>query len=134
MNLEKESKKMSKHETWRTRKYWESIGGLLVEEFVVVSKTKTSSRRTLDGVIILGEKKSIHPGNFFEIQNKDVIVIQTKPTKLNMSLLGQTFFSGELIKKHNPKSIKLVAICKQNDEILHECAVNKKIEVVIIND
>ena len=29
---------MSKHETWRTGKFWESIGGLLIEEFEVVKK------------------------------------------------------------------------------------------------
>ncbi len=26
---------MSKHETWRTIRYWESIGGLLIKEYMV---------------------------------------------------------------------------------------------------
>ena len=47
---------MSKHETWRTRKFWESTGGLLIEEFEVVKKSNTSARRLIDGVIVLGEE------------------------------------------------------------------------------
>lgn len=40
---------MSKHETPLTRKYWEAIGGLLIEEFRVVKN------RWIDGVIVLNE-------------------------------------------------------------------------------
>ena len=51
---------MSKHETWRTRMYWESVGGLLIEEFVAVRGTKDQGIRPVDGVIVLGEEKRIH--------------------------------------------------------------------------
>jgi hypothetical protein len=124
---------MSKHETRMTRKYWESIGGLLIEEFVAVKGNKNQGRRSLDGVVVLGEPTSIHNGNFFDVKNKDIVVIQTKPGRLNMSLLGQTLFSGELMERYNPKSIKLVSVCGKSDGVLSICASEKNIQVIVIN-
>ena len=45
---------MSKHETWRTRKYWESVGGLLIEEFMLVAKSRDGRQvqRLLAGLIV----------------------------------------------------------------------------------
>ena len=43
---------MSKHETWRTRRYWNRVGGLLIEEFVAVKGGKDIGRRPVDGVIV----------------------------------------------------------------------------------
>jgi len=33
---------MSKHETWRARMYWESVDGLLIEEFIAVGNKITA--------------------------------------------------------------------------------------------
>lgn len=121
---------MSKHETWRTRKYWESVGGLLIEEFVAVNRTKDQGKRSLDGVIVLGESTRISENNFFNVEERDIIVIQTKATRLSMSLLGQAFFSRCLMEKHNPKSIKTVAICGKMDKVLSELAEQQNIEII----
>jgi len=51
---------MSRHETWRTRKYWESNGGLLIEEFLAVRRADGQGKRCLDGLIVLGEEKRIN--------------------------------------------------------------------------
>ena len=51
-----------------------------------------------------------------------------------ISLLGQAYFSKFLIEKHNPKSIKLVAICGKDDDVLIELAAEHDIEVVVIQD
>lgn len=125
---------MSQKETWRTRKYWSETGGLLIEEFLAVNGNKTTGRRPLDGVIILNEKSSIHKGNFHDIENKDVIVIQTKSGRIGMYLLGQAYFSQFLIQKHNPRSIKSVAICGENDDVIGKLAEEHDIEVVVIKD
>ncbi len=50
---------MSKNETWMTRQYWNSIGGLLIEEYEVVKPSPTNGVRKLDGLIILGEPNKI---------------------------------------------------------------------------
>jgi len=125
---------MSKHETWRTRKYWESVGGLLIEEFVAVRRNKEQSIRLIDGVIVLGEETRVHDQSVFDISGKDVIVIQTKKDRIGMYLLGQAYFSRLLIEKHNPKSIKIVAICGDNDKMMQEFADKTSIEVVVIKE
>lgn len=121
---------MSKHETWRTSKYWDRIGGLLIEEFVAVPGTRTQGRRPIDSVIVLNEDKKIHYGNTYDITGKDVIVIQTKSGRLGMYLLGQAYFSRFLIERHKPKSIKCVAICGRTDEVMELLARQHDIEIV----
>lgn len=125
---------MSKHETWRTRMYWESIGGLLIEEFVAVKGTKDQGIRPVDGVIVLGEEKRIHDSNSYDISGKDVIVIQTKKERIGMYLLGQAYFSKFLIERHNPKSVKSVAICGRNDKVMQELADEHDVEIVVIKE
>ncbi len=127
---------MSKHETWRTRQYWRDTGGLLIEEFYVIrnSKKNNTGCRRIDGVIVLGEKKRIANTPHYDLQGKDIIVIQTKATRLGMSLMGQAFFSRELIKRFNPNSIRVVAICKQSDLEMEKLCSEHNIKVVVIPD
>ncbi len=125
---------MSKHETWRTRRYWKSVGGLLIEEFIAVRRNKEQGTRPVDGVIILGEESKIHKGNTYDIKGKDVIVIQTKRNRIGMYLLGQAYFSKFLIEKHQPKSVKSVAICGRNDKVMQELAKEHGVEIVVIEE
>ncbi|HAS43550.1 MAG TPA: hypothetical protein DCS93_23930 [Microscillaceae bacterium] len=125
---------MSKHETWRTRLYWEQVGGLLIEEFIVVKGNKNQGKRALDGLIVLNEEKAIHNGNTYDIKGKDVIVIQTKAHRIGMYLLGQAYFSKLLIEKLQPRSVKSVAICGNNDAIMAKLAEAHGVEIVVIGD
>lgn len=125
---------MSKHETWRTIKYWETIEGLLIEEYLVipVSKDKTVGKRLIDGIIVLGEVKSIQKGGSFDFKGRDVIAIQTKSNRLGMYLMGQAYFTREILKRFNPKSIKTVAICGKGDTEMEALCKKENVEVVII--
>ena len=123
---------MSKHETWRTRYYWEQVGGLLIEEYPVVSRGKDHSNREIDGVIVLGEPKERKYREPYDISGKDVICIQTKASRIGMYLMGQAFFSVELLKRLNPKSIRSVAICGKTDSILEPICQTHGVEVVEI--
>ncbi len=125
---------MSKHETWRTRQYWESVGGLLIEEFVAVAKEPGQAQRLIDGVIVIDEKKGIAETNYLDIKGKNIISIQTKKGRLGMSVMGQAFFSRELLKQQKPKSVKSVIICGKDDAILHKLCMQHKLEVIIIPD
>ena len=125
---------MSKHESWRTRKYWSSTGGLLIKEFRAVRRTKANGQRLIDGVIVLNEETRIHDSNVYNIEGKDVIVIQTKRSRIGMYLLGQAYFSKCLIKKLKPRSIKCVAICSKYDDVTGQLAKDHKVEVVVISD
>lgn len=110
---------MSKRETPMTLWYWQQTGGILIEEFLVVSRSPTNGPRLLDGLIILGEETLRLPrGSMLSLQGKDVIVVQAKNSRLGMSLMGQTLFSIELAKRHNPRSILSVALCAKEDALL----------------
>ena len=125
---------MSKLETPLTRRYWKNVGGTLIEEFPAVIKTDTNSRRLLDGVIILGEDHVIANASDVEIEGKDIIVIQTKANRLGMYLMGQAFFSKELMKGFNPKSIRTVAICGKDDSEMRSLSEKFGIEVIVYED
>ena len=125
---------MSKHETWRTRLFWKTTGGLLLEEFMLVkgSRGQGSGRRLIDGLIVLGEPSAISVGRDFNIEGRDVIAVQTKAQRLGMYLMGQAFFSRELLKQKCPRSIRTVAICAKGDSELEALCKDHGIEVVII--
>ena len=125
---------MSKLETPLTRRYWESVGGTLIEEFPAVGKSPTNSRRLMDGVIILNEAHRIAKATEVDIAGKDIIVIQTKANRLGMYLMGQAFFSKEVMKKFNPKSIRTVAICGKDDSVMRSLSEEFGIEVVVYDD
>ena len=123
---------MSKHETWRTRKYWEGIGGLLIEEFGAIKPSQTQGIRIIDGIIVLGQPKQIHEKNHYDIAGRDVSCIQTKKSRLGMNVMGQAFFSLELLKRFNPKSIKTVIVCGKDDLVLRKLCEQFEMEVVVI--
>jgi len=122
---------MSKRETPLTRKYWKSIGGTLIEEFPAVIRGNTNSRRLLDGVVILGGEHRLAKASEVDIEGKDIVVIQTKVNRLGMYLMGQAFFSRELMKTFKPKSIKTVAICGKDDTVMRDLCNKFDIEVIV---
>jgi hypothetical protein len=109
---------MSKLETPLTRWYWEQIGGLLVEEFVIVKGSKGVGARRLDGLIVLGEATERVSGGDFDVKGKDVIAVQTKARRLGMSLMGQCLFSRELLLGLGVKTVKSIALCTADDPVL----------------
>jgi hypothetical protein len=122
---------MSKHETPLTLRYWSEVGGTLVEEFLVVPASGTCAKRLLDGLILPNGPNERVSSNEVEIAGQDVIVVQTKAKRLGMYLLGQAVFSAELIKRHNPKSVRTVAICTEGDSALEPLARDYGVEIVV---
>lgn len=109
---------MSKHETPMTRWYWQQVGGTLVEEFVAVKRSSACGVRILDGVIIRDGEFRIAKQSEVSVEGKDIVVIQTKAGRLGMYLMGQAFFSAQLIKRFNPRSVTSVALCSRDDTVL----------------
>jgi hypothetical protein len=109
---------MSYHETPMTRWYWQQVGGTLIEEFIAVERTPTCGRRVLDGVIIKGGEYRIAKQSEVSLDGKDIIVVQTKASRLGMYLMGQAFFSAQLIRRFMPRSVVSVALCSKDDSVL----------------
>jgi hypothetical protein len=98
------------------RWYWSQVGGLLIEEFRIVPRSPTQGQRLLDGLIILGEETRIASrGKSHDLREKDVIVVQTKNSRLGMYLMGQTLFSAQLVRELHPRSVRSVALCSASD-------------------
>lgn len=101
-----------------TRWYWNQVGGLLIEEFMVVRRGDQQARRLIDGLIVVGEEKAISEKRTFDITGRDVIVIQSKNRPLSMPLMGQCLFSRDLVRQLGPSSVRSVALCTRDDATL----------------
>jgi len=125
---------MSKRETPLTRRYWQSVGGALIEEFPAVPRTESNAQRLLDGVIVIGDNMAIVKHSDVDIKGKDIIVIQTKARRLGMNLMGQAIISAKLMERFEPRSIRSVAICSAGDKVLEALLPLYGIELVIYAD
>ncbi len=101
-----------------TRWYWQQAGGTLIEEFVAVRRSKDRGARLLDGVIIKDGEHRIARQSEVTLEDRDVIVVQTKADRLSMPLMGQAFFSAQLIRAFGPRSVVSVALCNRSDSVL----------------
>jgi hypothetical protein len=111
---------MSKRETPMTRAYWDEVGGLLIEEFCLVRRTKGCSARLADAVILPAREKRIAAsGEKVDLTGERVIVVQTKASRLGMYLMGQTLFSAAILRRDfQPRSVEAVALCAKDDTAL----------------
>ncbi|WP_222564630.1 hypothetical protein [Novilysobacter antarcticus] len=103
---------MSRCETPTTLWYWSQVGGLLIEESRIATKTSLRgdrARRPTERV-----RTAAKP----DLQGKDLIVIQTKNKRLGMDLMGQTLLSGQLVQQLGPLSVQSIALCSATDETL----------------
>lgn len=98
-----------------TRWYWGQVGGTLIEEFVAVEGRADRGRRVLDGVIIPDGPFELAAQRDVSIRARDIIVVQTKASRLGMYLMGQALFSARLMERFGPRSIRSVALCARDD-------------------
>ena len=96
-------------------------------------RSATAGARLVDAVILPSREKRIARWSDVRLEGEDIIVVQTKASRLGMYLLGQAVFSAELAKRFNPKSIRSVAICSQDDSVLRPLADAYGVEVVVIS-
>ena len=125
---------MSKHETPLTRRYWEEVGGTLLEEFPAVRKRQDRGKRLLDAVILPDGPNFTAKAKDVEITDQNIVIVQTKAKRLGMYLLGQALFSIHLMEPFLPRSIQSVAICTKGDAVLEPLAQKYGIKVVIYPD
>ena len=114
---------MSKHETPMTEWYWRKVlkQGTLIKEYVAVERAEDGSnaRRLMDGLVIMSGPFEISDDVHQNIAGKDVVIIQSKNKRLGMYLMGQALFSRQLILKKKPKSVRSVALCREDDKEMH---------------
>ncbi len=123
--------RVSERETSILERYWHRVGGTLILEVPLVRKTSASSPRRLDGLILPdAERRVMRWSSEFKVKERktiedvvegaDVAAVQVKPHRLDLPLLGQTFFAVRLLERLGPASVRGVALCTQDDEALRE--------------
>ena len=123
---------MSKLETPLTERFWNGQGTLVLE-YLAVRGSKTRGKRLIDGVILPDGPATKAHWRDVDILGKDIICVQTKAKRLCMYLLGQAVFSKEiLLKECGAKSVRTVALCVQDDDVLRPLAEDMGVEVVVM--
>lgn len=73
-------------------------------------------KRLTNGIIIKHGPKEIADTKAVELAGEDIIVVQTKGYRLWMYLMGQAFFSREIMRRYEPGSIETVVIREKGDD------------------
>jgi len=124
---------MSKRETPMTRRYWEQVGGTLIEEFPAVKPSATCGGRWLDAVILPNGEKHSAKASEVSLEGQDIIIVQTKAKRLGMYLMGQALFSIELMRAFKPRTMRSIALCTATDSVLEPLlAPYPEVEVVVM--
>lgn len=118
---------MSPNETAMLRRFWNETGGTLIEEFCAVSwQREQQGRRLIDGVIVLDGpycRSDLDTASSRRlVRGQDLFVVQVKPRRLSLPLLGQAFFSAALMKRLSPGRVEAVALCRRGDSALESLA------------
>jgi hypothetical protein len=125
---------MSSRETPMIKKFWNSVGGTLIEEFQMVRGSNNCGPRRADAVIVpSGSHEALPRGKrTVSVEGKDVVVVQAKCDRLGMYLMGQGVFSAELIKPFKPKSVRSVILCTKDDAVLRPLLARHNVEVHVM--
>lgn len=108
------------------------MGGALYEEYPLVQGRRDRGWRRVDGMIILGEPARLLSAEFPpDISGKDIVLLQSKASRLGMSLLGQALFSRELAMMLGPRTVRTLAVVTSNDTLLEPLAAKYGIEVFV---
>ena len=115
---------------------------MLILEFPLVKRTKDSAPRRVDGLILpeaphrmvrwRPHRAEVDTTVEEVIKGIHIVAVQVKPHRLDLPLLGQTFFAVELLWRFRPASVRGVALCTQSDSALQEVFEsfpNMKVEV-----
>ena len=108
----------------------------------MVRRTSASNPRRVDGLILPHAELRVVRWSEFKVEKQktmedlveeaDIVAVQVKPHRLDLPLLGQTFFAVRLLERLRPASVRGVALCTQEDEALREvfeAYPNMKVEV-----
>jgi hypothetical protein len=89
---------MSKHETAMTEGFWQSYAhGTFLAEYPLVRWGADHGRRLADAVILPDEPHCRGRSQEYpSLTGHNVIVVQTKPHRMGMYLMGQALFSARL--------------------------------------
>lgn len=111
---------MSKHETAMTEGFWHSYAkGTFLPEYPLVWAQTDRAVRRADAVILPDEPDSrANVRDYPSLSGRKVIVVQTKPGRMGMYLMGQALFSARLVMAQGATSVRSILLCHRTDAAL----------------
>ena len=111
---------MSKHETPLTEQFWQTCcPGAFIPEYRLVRRTTGQGVRLADAIILPDEPHGRATfADYPTLDGRNVVVVQTKASRLGMYLMGQGVFSAGLVKAQGAQSVRSVMIATRSDDAL----------------
>jgi hypothetical protein len=112
---------MSKLETPMTEAFWQRhANGAYLPEYCLVRRSKDCGGRLADAVILPDRphgRATIR--EYPTLTGLNVVVVQTKASRMGMYLMGQAVFSAKLVKEHQKAaSVRSILLCTGIDSVL----------------
>ena len=114
---------MSKLETPMTEAFWEHHAhGAFISEYCLVKRDKARGcgGRWADAIILPEQPHGRATFNDYPtLKGHNVIVVQTKASRMGMYLMGQAVFSARLVIDHQgAASVRSILLCTKSDSVL----------------
>jgi hypothetical protein len=113
---------MSKLETPMTEAFWQNhANGAFMPEYCLVKRRKTAGcgGRWADAIILPNEPHGLATfKDYPTLKGHDVIVVQTKASRMGMYLMGQAVFSARLVLAQGAASVRSILLCTKSDSVL----------------
>jgi hypothetical protein len=113
---------MSKLETPMTEAFWmHHAKGAYLPEYCLVRRDKKidCGGRWADAVILLDEPHGrANFSDFPTLKGRNVVVVQTKASRMGMYLMGQAVFSAQLVRVQGAASVRSILLCTRADVVL----------------
>ena len=111
---------MSKRETPMTEAFWqEHARGAYIPEYCIVGRTADCGGRYVDALILPDEPHGrARFADYATLTDRNVIVVQTKASRMGMYLMGQALFSARLALACGAKSVRAILLCTAPDSVL----------------
>jgi hypothetical protein len=103
-----------------TEGFWQSVAhGLFIPEYLLVQPAHDRSPRRVDALILPDEPHGrARTRDCADLRGRSVIVVQTKPGRMGMYLMGQALFSGRLAQAAGAASVRSILLCHKTDAAL----------------
>jgi len=111
---------MSKHETPMTEAFWQQHAhGAFIPEYCLVRRSGDCGGRYVDALILPDERHGrARFADHATLTGRNVIVVQTKASRMGMYLMGQALFSARLALACGAKSVRAILLCTAPDSVL----------------
>jgi len=111
---------MSKRETPMTEGFWlVHANGAYIPEYCLVRRGVDCGARLADAVILPDEPhRRATTRDYPDLIGRNVIVVQTKASRMGMYLMGQAVFSARLVMAKGAASVRSILLCTRSDSAL----------------